>query len=532
MTTPLTTPVLQVMPAPQAVADWLRQRVRGSLQVDSRRVQPGDGFIAWPGAATDGRHFVAAALQAGATAVLVEQQGVEAFVEAFGLDDARILAVPDLKAATGPIASAYHAHPSQALDVVAITGTNGKTSTAWWVAQLLSACQQPCAVVGTLGIGLPPRAGQAHTLVPTGLTTPDPVLLHTRLRSLADAGVRACALEASSIGLVEGRLNACRIRVAVFTNFTQDHLDFHGSMEAYWQAKASLFDWPGLTHAVVNLDDARGPALAERLQARGLDVWTVALLDTDTPPTQAPARLCGHSLTLTERGMQLHLLEHDAAGRVQAAHHLHLPLLGRYNASNLLGVLAVARAQGIALADAVQACAALSPVPGRMEAVPEAAPHQHLAQPLVLVDYAHTPDALEKALQALQATAQRRGGALWVVVGCGGDRDASKRPLMAAVAEREAQHLVLTSDNPRSEDPQHILRQMQAGLRRPDAAHTEPDRAAAIAQAVQTAQPADVVLIAGKGHEDYQEVMGVKTPFSDRAQAQRALQQRAAGDTP
>ena len=528
MTPPLTTPLLQVMQDPAAVADWLRQRVRGSLQVDSRRVQPGDGFVAWPGAATDGRHFVAAALQAGATAVLVEQQGVEAFAAALGFNDARILAVPDLKAATGPIASAYHGHPSQALDVVAITGTNGKTSTAWWVAQLLSACQQPCAVVGTLGIGLPPRAGQAHTLVPTGLTTPDPVLLHTQLRRLADTGVRACALEASSIGLVEGRLNACRIRVAVFTNFTQDHLDFHGSMEAYWQAKASLFDWPGLTHAVVNQDDPRGPALAARLQAQGLDVWTVGLAEVVRDPGTPQPRLLAHDVSLTERGMQLRIVERGATDGEAGEHLLRLPLVGRYNVANLLGVLAVARAQGVPLADAVHACAALTPVPGRMEAVPEAAPHQ----PLVLVDYAHTPDALEKALQALQALAQRRGGALWVVVGCGGNRDASKRPLMAAVAEREAQHLVLTSDNPRSEDPLHILRQMHAGLRQPDAAHTEPDRATAIAWAVQTAQPQDVVLIAGKGHEDYQEVLGVKKPFSDQAQARHALQQRAtrAGD--
>jgi len=502
---------------PQAVADWLRSRVQGDLQCDSRRVQSGDGFVAWPGAATDGRHFVTAALQAGAAAVLVEQHGVEAFA----FSDERVRAVSGLKAQAGPIASAYYGEPSGQLDLIAITGTNGKTSTAWWLGQLLSAVGQPCAVVGTLGIGQPPLAGDTgHALVPTGLTTPDPVLLQARLRGMVDAGMRACAIEASSIGLVEGRLNASRIRVAVFTNFTQDHLDFHGSMDRYWAAKASLFDWPGLVSAVVNLDDPRGAPLATTLAARGLDVWTVGIEDAGHVPG---TRLFAQDIGFTDHGMRLVVGERNADGGLIESHTLSLPLVGRYNVSNLLGVLAVARAQGVALADAVQACHALTPVPGRMEQVPGTTP----GQPLVLVDYAHTPDALEKALQALQPLAQQRGGVLWAVAGCGGDRDASKRPLMAAVAERGAQHTVLTSDNPRSEDPLAILAQMQAGLTQPDTAHIEPDRASAIAWAVHSAQAADVVLIAGKGHEDYQDVMGVKKPFSDRAQAQMALQQRA-----
>ncbi|MDO9146438.1 MAG: UDP-N-acetylmuramoyl-L-alanyl-D-glutamate--2,6-diaminopimelate ligase [Hydrogenophaga sp.] len=502
----------------QAVADWLRNRVQGDLHCDSRRICAGDGFVAWPGAATDGRRFVAGALQAGAAAVLVEQQGVEAF----GFNDERVLAVPGLKALAGPIASAYCGDPSSQLDLIAITGTNGKTSTAWWVGQLLSAAGQPCAVVGTLGIGQPPLAGDTgHALVPTGLTTPDPVLLQARLRGMVDAGVKACAVEASSIGLVEGRLNATRIRVAVFTNFTQDHLDFHGSMACYWSAKAALFDWPGLVSAVVNLDDPRGAPLAATLGARGLEVWSVGIEEAGQV---TPARLCAQDIGFTDHGMQLVVAERNGAGEVVELHPLSLPLVGRYNVSNLLCVLAVARAQGVALADAVKACGALTPVPGRMEQVPGTSPEQ----PLVLVDYAHTPDALEKALQALQPLARQRGGALWVVAGCGGDRDASKRPLMGAVAERGAHHTVLTSDNPRAEDPLAILSQIRAGLAQPGAAHIEPDRAAAIAWAVQAAQPHDVVLIAGKGHEDYQEIMGVKMPFSDLAQAQAALQQRAA----
>ncbi|MBA4260823.1 MAG: UDP-N-acetylmuramoyl-L-alanyl-D-glutamate--2,6-diaminopimelate ligase [Comamonadaceae bacterium] len=506
----------QILKEPQAVADWLRSRVTGSLQCDSRRVRAGDGFVAWPGAATDGRRFVAGALQAGATAALVEAEGAAAF----GFSDERILAVPGLKQQAGPIASAFHGDPSAALDVVAITGTNGKTSCAWWVAQLLSAVQRPCAVVGTLGIGLPPLGERPSTIVATGLTTPDPVLLQARLRGLVDGGVKACAIEASSIGIVEGRLNATRIGLAVFTNFTQDHLDFHGSMAEYWTAKAALFDWPGLRAAVVNRDDANGAALAAQLAVRPLDLWTVGI---EQPSESAPARLAARGIGCTHSGMRLTVVERNPAGLVIGTYSLNLPLVGRYNVSNLLCVLASARALGVALADAVRACAALTPVPGRMEQV-AAADHQ----PLVLVDYAHTPDALEKALQALQPLAQERGGALWAVVGCGGDRDAGKRPLMAAVAERDARHAVLTSDNPRSEDPLLILQQMVAGLSQPEQALVEADRARAIALAVQRADARDVVLIAGKGHEDHQEVWGVKKPFSDLAQARAALAQRDA----
>jgi len=502
------------MSHPHDIAQWLQERVSGGLQCDSRRLQPGDGFIAWPGAATDGRRFVPAALAAGCAAVLVEQEGAAAY----GFTDHRVLAVPGLKALAGPIASAFYADPSAGMALVAITGTNGKTSCAWWTAQLLSALAQPCAVIGTLGIGRPPRAaGESGTLVPTGLTTPDPVRLQASLRALSEQGVKTVAMEASSIGLVEGRLNATRIQVAVFTNFTQDHLDFHGSMDAYWAAKASLFAWPDLAAAVVNIDDPRGAELAALCRSRGLDLWTVGL----EAGTEAP-RLSAAGVAVTRTGMRLTVVERDLAGAVRASHPLSLPVVGRYNLANLLCVLGAARALGRPLDDAVHACSQLTPVPGRMEPVP-AGP----SAPLVLVDYAHTPDALEKALQALQPVARQRGGVLWVVVGCGGDRDASKRPLMAAVAEREGGQIVLTSDNPRSENPQAILRQMRAGLQRAAQARIEPDRAAAIALSVQAAQPADVVLIAGKGHEDYQDIQGEKRPFSDQAHAAAALARRA-----
>jgi UDP-N-acetylmuramyl-tripeptide synthetase len=270
----------------------------------------------------------------------------------------------------------------------------------------------------------------------------------------------------------------------------------------------------------VNVDDAHGAALAAALAGRGLDLWTFGI--DEGSPTQAP-RLSARDIGFTDSGMRWVVQERDTSGQVVDSRAMSLPLVGRYNVSNLLGVLASARALGVSLAESVTACGALTPVPGRMEQVAAAD-----GLPLVLVDYAHTPDALEKALQALQPLAQQRGGAIWAVAGCGGDRDASKRPLMAAVAEREAQQVVLTSDNPRSEDPQAILQQMVAGLAQPASALVEVDRAAAIALAVQRAAARDVVLIAGKGHEDYQDVMGVKKPFSDVAQAHDALCRRGA----
>jgi UDP-N-acetylmuramoyl-L-alanyl-D-glutamate--2,6-diaminopimelate ligase len=502
--------MVQTLVHPLAVATWLRASVSGALVCDSRRVQAGDGFVAWPGAATDGRRFVDDALRAGAGAAIVEREGLEAYPYR---DDPRVLAVPGLKGQAGAIASAYCHEPSGALDVIAITGTNGKTSSAWWMAQLLSACARPAAVVGTLGMGQP-----GAELVSTGMTTPDPVLLQHQLRAFVDAGLRAVAIEASSIGIVEGRLNGTRLAVAVFTNFTQDHLDYHGSMDAYWAAKQRLFDWPGLKAAVVNADDPKGAGLIERLAGRGLDLWSVGI---DHPA----ARLRAERLAATPAGVAFELVESDRLGDERHRHALTLPLVGRYNVHNLLGVVAGARALGVPMPAAVAACAALTPVPGRMEqAQPDAA-----GVPLVLVDYAHTPDALEKALQALQPMARARGGKLWVVVGCGGDRDPTKRPIMAAVAAREAARAVLTSDNPRSEAPEAILAQMVAGLPSRKAVHTEVDRARAIAFAVKQAVPADVVLVAGKGHEDYQEVRGVKTPFSDIAQARSALAERAGG---
>ena len=493
---------MQRLHTPVEAARWLRARVTSQLTSDSRRVQAGDGFFAWVGQTTDARQHVVQALQQGASACLVEANGLEVFeaVNDLALHDAPISSYEGLKADSGAIADAYFDSPSAALRVQAITGTNGKTSTAWWLAQAFSRLGQRCAVVGTLGMGEP---GQMHS---TGLTTPDPLQLHTQLRRWVNDGVQVCALEASSIGLVENRLSGCHIHTAIFTNFTQDHLDYHGSMQAYWQAKQSLFDWPGLTAAVINIDDDKGRELAQRLQHSALKLWTVSMHGT--------ADICARDVRTTTLGMTFDVCEADQSISLTAA------CLGDFNVMNLLGVIAALRQAGHSLADAVAACHHLQAVPGRMQQLGSE------GMPAVVVDYAHTPDAVAKALQALRPWAHARGGRLHCVLGCGGDRDSSKRAPMARCAEEFADVVCLTSDNPRSEDPQHILQQMLQGLRQPQSAVQQLDRALAIAERISQAEPNDVVLIAGKGHETYQEVKAQKLPFSDADHALLALQSR------
>ena len=481
---------------PGQAAAWLHAQVTGKLSADSRAIGKGDGFMAWPGAATDARRYVRDVLAAGANACLVEALDVDHF----GFSDKRIAAYAGLKAATAPIAASYFHAPSQQLQVIAVTGTNGKTSTAWWLAQALSRMKRKCGVMGTLGVGAP------DALVPNGLTTPDPVLLQHQLRCFVDQGFVACALEASSIGLAEHRLDATQIDIAMFTNFTQDHLDYHGSMKSYWAAKKALFAWPGLRAAVINIDDAQGMVLHAALMKSSLDIWTVSV--------QGPARLQAQAIC---QGMQTLAFEVVEGAERQP---VTVSTVGLYNVSNLLGVVAAMRALGISLQDAAAAASGLPPVPGRLETLTIA------GQPLVAIDYAHTPDALEKVLLALRGVAHSRGGQLWCLFGCGGDRDTSKRPLMAAAAQKNADRLVVTSDNPRSENPEVIIGHILEGLTRGDSVHVQSDRALAIAQTVAFAQPGDVVLLAGKGHETYQDVHGVRQPFSDLQHAQAALDVR------
>ena len=492
--------MITTLPNAQAAADWLHTRDCQHLRSDSRRVHGSDGFIAWSGAHVDARQFVITALDQGATAALVEAKNLNPDLAQHWPAEA-VAALPDIKAHVGAIADAFYGHPSQDLAVIAITGTNGKTSSAWWLAQALQACGQACGMVGTLGVG------PLDHLQSTGLTTPQAVELHDALAHMRDQGLHACAIEASSIGIVEQRLQGTHIRVAVFTNLSQDHLDYHGDMTQYWAAKQTLFAWSGLEAAVINIDDAHGEALVPTLPAN-LDTWTVG--------THAQARLRASNIQAQAHGMRFTVHEQDEQHLVLTS------LMGDYNVSNLLGVLGSLRALGIPLAQAVAACQSLSPVPGRLQAV-----GSDVTQPLVLVDYAHTPDAVRQVLRTLRATADARGGQLWCVLGCGGDRDATKRGPMAAAAEAGADRVVLTSDNPRSEDPEAILEAMMSGLQHP--AHAVcVDRAQAIAQSIAQAQTQDVVLIAGKGHEDYQEIKGQRLPFSDHDVALAALHQRAA----
>jgi len=538
--------VLTHLPSVAAALAWLQPRVSGALQTDSRKLRPGDAFLAWPGHRQDGRAHVAAALTAGAAACLVEADALDALLADWQHDgvefSSRVAALPGLQAAAGPLADRWYGQPSQQMPVVAITGTNGKTSTAWWIAQALQALPQPqrCAVIGTLGIGEPPA------LQDSGLTTPDAVTVHSSLRQLLDAGVQACAIEASSIGLQEQRLNGLHIDTAVFTNFTQDHLDYHGSMNRYWAAKRPLFSWPGLRAAVINIDDAHGAALAAELAGQGLALWTVSLrgpaslqaLQVQQGQRQGQEQVQGQgqgqgqgiSLQVLLRqpadsAQQRGLQDQPAESSPQAGQTvwLHSQAVGEFNASNLLSVLGVLLALGHPVADAVAAVQQLQPVPGRMQRLQGAGVQ-------VVVDYAHTPDALDKALQALRpGLAAAPGGAaaqLWCVFGCGGDRDRSKRALMGAVAERLADRVVLTSDNPRSEDPSHILQQILAGCKEPAAVQVMADRRQAIHHAVLQAASGDCILVAGKGHESSQEIAGIRHAFSDLDEVRTALAQR------
>ena len=519
---------MQTLHSPTQAAEWLRQHVTGVLCTDSRAIQKGDGFIAWPGMATDGRAYVASAFEQGATACLVEAEDCSQWQSTWQAVSNKVFtqvaAYSGLKADTGWIADAYYEQPSKALKVLAVTGTNGKTSATWWLAQALNAMKLSvegealaprCAIVGTLGVGQPPH------LMPTGMTTPDPVLLQAQFRKFVSAGISHCAIEASSIGIAEQRLAGTRIQMALLTNFTQDHLDYHGSMAAYWQAKQALFAWPELEVAVINVDDAQGAKLAADLskgvlsdtRKQAIDLWTCS-------SRGQAARLQARHLTRNLTGLTFDVIEG------QESVHLQTSLMGDYNVDNMLGVIAALRALKYNLVQIVQICAQLKAVPGRMEKVTGV---EGLDLPLTVVDYAHTPDAVTQTLLALKPLTEALGSELWCVLGCGGDRDASKRPLMAAAAESVAHHLVLTSDNPRSELPDQIVQDMRQGLQAPDKALQELDRAKAIFQTIMQAGQHDVILIAGKGHEDTQEIAGVKYPFDDRLHAHDALVRRANG---
>jgi UDP-N-acetylmuramoyl-L-alanyl-D-glutamate--2,6-diaminopimelate ligase len=408
-------------------------------------------FFAYPGeGAADGRSFIRAALEQGAAAVVFEARD---FVFDAGIDVPH-LAVDDLKKNAGPIAHAFYGQPDAGMFTVGVTGTNGKTSIALWTAQALARIGgAPAAVIGTLGVGLVDGRGEPDFDV-TGYTTPDAVLLATRLAALRDSGAQALAIEVSSIGLVEERTAGMHFDVAVFTNLTRDHLDYHGDMASYEAAKLKLFAWPGLKHAVVNLDDAAGVRIAAHLRANFPDVAVTGYTlrtEAEQGALEGVAILRATQMRSRPAGAEFHLDSPFGGAQVKTR------LVGHFNVSNALAVLGALLAKGAPLRAALDAIETLTPAPGRMQQV------GGQDAPLVVIDYAHTPDALEKTLQALRPVAQDRGGQLWCVFGCGGDRDPGKRPQMGAIAQL-ADHVLVTSDNPRSEEPRAIIEQIVAGM--------------------------------------------------------------------
>ncbi len=484
-----------------------------NLTANSREAQQGTAFLAYPGHAHDGRDYIADAIAHGTSAVLWERQrgvpprGVPPFS---WRAEWRVpnLAVADLKAQASAIAGQVFGHPAEQLWMVGITGTNGKTSVSQWVAQALQAMGRPAGIIGTLG------NGPVGRLTASANTTPDAIVLQRLLRDFLRQGLSVCAMEVSSHGLEQERVAGLKYDVAVFTNLTRDHLDYHGTMENYGAAKARLFDAPGLKTAVINVDDAFGRSLAVRVAARGVTVIPFARINS------GGADLIATDIAITAGGLRFRVTGKYGEAIVES------DILGAFNVSNLLAVIGVLLASGVSLNEAARRASELRPVPGRMQTA------RQTGKPLVVVDYAHTPDALEKALTTLAAIIPE-SGKLISVFGCGGDRDRGKRPQMAAVSARFADFTLLTSDNPRSENPQHILADIEAGMEARGGGHAPyrciVDRRAAIFAALEMATPADIVLIAGKGHEDYQIMGDVRHHFSDAEVAHEALAQWQGG---
>ena len=477
---------------PAALVTRLAVVPRG-ITADSRCVRAGDVFAAYRGQVADGRTFIDDAIARGAYAVVWDAFGFR-WNPAWEVAN---LAVDDLKAKLGAIADLIYGSPSKSLWVAGVTGTNGKTSCAHWIAQCLDVCGRRAGIIGTLGNGL------VGALEATTHTTPDAALVHATLAKMRDEGATAVVMEVSSHALDQGRVNAVEFDAALFTNLTRDHLDYHGTMSAYGTAKARLFAWPGLGLRVINVDDPFGQSLAEAARGRSQNVLTYGLVKADIVPTR---------IAITQAGIDMTIATPWGSGEVTTK------VSGTFNASNILGVLGVVVGSGVGLDAALDALAHITAPPGRMQRLGGG------FEPLVVVDYAHTPDALDKVLTALRPTVVE-GGELICVFGCGGDRDAGKRPDMGRIAASLADRVVVTSDNPRGEDPATIAADVVRGVRGVGRSQwsLELDRAAAIHAAIASARGGDVVLVAGKGHEDYQERDGVRTHFSDAEVAAAAL---------
>lgn len=458
------------------------------LALDSRRVQPGEVFLACAGSHDHGLHYLQQARSAGAATILWEPP----VPPDFEATAANLLPVPELGQQVGLMAARFYGFPASAMTVIGVTGTDGKTSCSHFLAQCLSEPDRPCGLIGTLGLG------PFGHLQSSPHTTPDPLTLQQVLARFRDQGLSYVAMEASSHALAQGRARGIRFRVAVLTNLTRDHLDYHGDLEAYRAAKARLFTAEGLGAAVLNADDALGRELLLALDGRRIGY----ALENQVAARAADAYVLGGELALDSAGIDFQVESSWGKGRARSG------LLGHFNAANLLAVLATLLELGQPLKVALRRLSRLRTAPGRMERFGGG------EQPLVVVDYAHTPHALEQVLRALRGHLR---GCLTCVFGCGGDRDRGKRPEMAATAERWADRLVITDDNPRTEDPNRIVADIRAGLVDHRKALVERDRGAAIRLAVTGARAGDVVLIAGKGHEDYQIVGERRLSFSDRA---------------
>ena len=467
------------------------------LALDSRLVGAGNLFIAVKGTQTDGVQYIAQAVENGAVAVLMEQGAV--------IPDCAVpvIVVPQLSEYVSDIAGIFYGRPSHQMPVTAITGTNGKTTCSQLLAQLFELLDEPSGFIGTLGYGLS-SSGIDQKATDTGLTTPDAISVQRILAELKDAGAKRIAMEVSSHSLVQRRVAGLQVDTAVFTNLTRDHLDYHGDINSYAAAKARLFAMTGLKNAVINLDDNVG-----RLILANLDPLVNGI---SYSVENHSADIHCDRILIDASGIDAEIVTPWGRGRLKSS------LLGKFNLANLLAVIGAAGVQGFALDKILQAASALTAVAGRMELVDAS------ARPAVVIDYAHTPDALEKALQALRRHCR---GNLWVVFGCGGDRDIGKRAEMGKVADHRADKIIVTSDNPRGESPEKIIDQVLLGITRDVSAVV--DRRDAIRTAIADAQPEDVILLAGKGHEDYQILGADRLPFSDQAEARLALRSRQGG---
>ncbi|MGE0029529.1 MAG: UDP-N-acetylmuramoyl-L-alanyl-D-glutamate--2,6-diaminopimelate ligase [Steroidobacteraceae bacterium] len=460
------------------------------LTLDSRAAGPGDAFVALKGGSRHGLDHAPQAIAQGARAVLWDP--AEGTTPAVTARNVAYVAVRNLRDRLGGIADRYYGSPSSRLAVAGVTGTNGKTTCAWLLASAVQNLGRRGAYLGTLGAGFPPEVAGA------ALTTPDVITLHRQLRALADAQASHVAMEVSSHALDQGRVDGVRMRVAAFCNLSRDHLDYHGTMERYAQAKERLFRLPGLEHAVINVGDPVGARFAASL-ATGVALTSVAV------GGRAPAasRFIHVARThLAQGGLELEIDGHFGQRRLRSR------LVGGFNAENLAVTLGMLLGWGFDVDEAIAALGNCTAPPGRMES------YRLANGALAVVDYAHTPDALTQALTALRAHAR---GRILVVFGCGGDRDPGKRALMGEAAERLADRVIVTDDNPRGEDAERIVAMILAGLREPARARVVRDRALAIDAALDEARPGDVVLVAGKGHEDYQIVGNERRSFSDRA---------------